>query len=243
MTPSQHLDDYNASMRKGLAEKLFFVPMLPREVSTIYDFGCADGSLLKRALVDMRWSRPRGCHGVGFDMDPRMIERARAERDWACTFTTSYTTFRAAAQQDRAMGRKTCLVFSSVIHEYLSQGATHGDLMDRIEEIDPDYVAIRDMARPNWIGRQFIGRSPLSKQDDDLQAMLKSGYTANVEQEANEDYFALDAEELLGAFLENGNTILHYRRYIPEAVQKGIYERHGEWVEEPTHVQLLVRRR
>ena len=236
MTPSQHLDDYNASMRKGLAEKLFFVPMLPREVSTIYDFGCADGSLLKRALVDMRWVRPKGCHGVGFDMDPRMIERASAERDWACTFTTSYTLFRAAAQQDRAKGRKTCLVFSSVIHEYLSQGATHGDLMERIEEIDPDYVAIRDMARPNWIGQPLVHEAR-------LQSMLKSGYTANAENEANEDYFALDAEELLAAFLENGNTVLHYRRYIPEAVQKGIYERHGEWVEEPTHVQLLVRRR
>lgn len=224
MPSDQHLADYCGSMAKSLSEKLFFVDMLPREVTSVADFGCADGALLKRALVDMRWHRPTGVHGVGYDADPRMIERAKhnTPRDWMSNFTSSYNMFRAAMQQDRTAGRKSCLVFSSVLHEWLGEN-THGDLVDMIDELDPDWVAIRDMAKCSV-----------------PQEYLKSAFPHNAEQEASEDYFAFDPQVFLGdAF----GSVLYYHHHIPAHVQKGIYARHGVWVEEPTHVKMLIKRR
>lgn len=234
MPSDQHLPDYCGSMVKSLSEKLFFVSVLPREVTALADFGCADGALLKRALVDLRWDRPTGVRGVGYDRDERMIDRAKngTPKDWMTNFTSSFGMFRAALQQDRTAGRKSCLVLSSVIHEWLSDGQTHGDLVDLIDELDPDWVAIRDMAATQR------GESPCP------QEYLKSAFPENAEQEAEEDYFAFNADAFVAdCVLNSGWKLRHYHRYIPAHVQKGIYARHGVWVEEPTHVQILLKRR
>lgn len=235
MTPDAHLDDYCQSMRRGLKEKLFFVPMLPRSVTAVGDYGCADGSLLRQAMVDMGWDRPRGVSGIGYDHDPRMVAKANSSPpDFRCNITESFGMFKAAFQQDRRAGRETVLVFSSVIHEFLSQpGNTHGDLAEIIETLDPDYVAIRD-----------FGTLPAlsAAEEADLEHCLKSAYPLNARAEAEERYFAFDHSTWVADCIVNGDAVLHYRNYLPRHIWQGIRERHGVWLETPTHVQILIKR-
>ena len=47
MTPIANMNVYNDGMRKSMLDKIWFLDKIDGNISTIYDYGCADGSLLK----------------------------------------------------------------------------------------------------------------------------------------------------------------------------------------------------
>ena len=70
--PFNNLSLYNASMRKGLEDKLFFLEYLPEDNYTFVDFGCADGSVIS-ALCAM-YPNKKGLNAyIGYDISFDMI--------------------------------------------------------------------------------------------------------------------------------------------------------------------------
>ena len=47
MTPIANMNVYNDGMRKSMLDKIWFLDKIDGGIDTIYDYGCADGSLLK----------------------------------------------------------------------------------------------------------------------------------------------------------------------------------------------------
>ena len=47
MTPIANMNVYNDGMRKSMLDKIWFLDKIDGSIDTIYDYGCADGSLLK----------------------------------------------------------------------------------------------------------------------------------------------------------------------------------------------------
>ena len=74
--PFNNLSLYNASMRKGLEDKLFFLEYLPEDNYTFVDFGCADGSVIS-ALCAMHPNKKGLNTYIGYDISFDMISLAK----------------------------------------------------------------------------------------------------------------------------------------------------------------------
>ena len=42
-----NIKDYNTAMKKTLLDKIWWIDKIDKSVTTIFDFGCADGSMTK----------------------------------------------------------------------------------------------------------------------------------------------------------------------------------------------------
>ena len=47
MTPIANMNVYNDGMRKSMLDKIWFLDKIDGDIDTVYDYGCADGSLLR----------------------------------------------------------------------------------------------------------------------------------------------------------------------------------------------------
>ena len=72
MTPIANMNVYNDGMRKSMLDKIWFLDKIDGGIDTIYDYGCADGSLLKivgEICPSMKL--------IGYDISQEMIDIAK----------------------------------------------------------------------------------------------------------------------------------------------------------------------
>ena len=239
--PFKNLSLYNASMRKGLEDKLFFLEYLPEDNYTFVDFGCADGSVLG-ALCAM-YPNKKGLNSyIGYDISFDMIALAKTNFSGDIDENVVFTSYWKDVQKElKKSNNKKVLILSSVIHEVYSYGEIPKDIdifWDRVLKTEFDYICIRDMMP----SRDIVRKTPIAiynalTQDNNhvlnigqlaefekihgstqsmkqaVHFLLKYRWKVNWNREVNENYFPIYVEDLIGT--------LSLKKYFYDA---GIYK-------------------
>ena len=239
--PFKNLSLYNASMRKGLEDKLFFLEYLPEDNYTFVDFGCADGSVLG-ALCAMYPSKKGLNTYIGYDISFDMIALAKTNFSGDIDENIVFTSYWKDVQKElKKSNNKKVLILSSVIHEVYSYGEIPKDIdifWDRVLKTEFDYICIRDMMP----SRDIVRKTPIAiynalTQDNNhvlnigqlaefekihgstqsmkqaVHFLLKYRWKVNWNREVNENYFPIYVEDLIGT--------LSLKKYFHDA---GIYK-------------------
>lgn len=238
------LDAYTSSLRKSMDEKLFFADRLPKDVDMFVDFGCADGSLL-RDLGKRRYALI-----LGYDRNADMVERSRANGVYAYG---DLEEFRAVVQRRHSVGFKSCLILSSVCHEFLTEHYEH-QLWQLIDSFGCEYVAIRDMGvseeayRTPYLPKYFETLSirgcrhlfRLETRKDLIECFLKYRYDS--EREYSENYLPLPVEAYLEAAQRNHRLLFWEHAGLPH-LQRQWMQDVGFELNDPTHFKMLLQRK
>ena len=225
--PFKNLSLYNASMRKGLEDKLFFLEYLPEDNYTFVDFGCADGSVIG-ALCTI-YPDKRGLNTyIGYDISSDMISLAKTnfdgDVDEEVVFTSDWKEVIGELSKSKS---KKVLILSSVIHEVYSYGEIPKDIdtfWDRVLNTGFDYICIRDMMPSRDIVREtpvaihsaihydpnhVLNEGQLAEFEhihgttwsmkQAVHFLLKYRWKVNWKREVNENYFPIFVEDLIGA--------------------------------------------
>jgi ribosomal protein L11 methylase PrmA len=237
-------------MSKGIDDKLFFRDLIDyNDVSTVVDFGCADGALLK-AL----WDEKR--RFVGYDISPKMIELALRNFDKPNIF---YTT---AFPEDNYSSTNSLLNISSTIHEVYSYGADIEDFWKKVFNSGFKWIAIRDMMPDQFdtdipfdILSRFKHRcdsrrlndyeniwGPIKTERDISHFLLKYRWLDNWEREVRENYFPVNINEILEKVPENYKVRFQHTFVLP-FLKNWAFEELGVDITSTTHVKLILERR
>lgn len=243
------LGTYNSGMRKSMQDKLWFLDFWDDDdIRTVYDYGCADGTLL--SLVHQE--RP-DVGLIGYDNNLEMLEKA-ADSGIHCTHTP---------MESASPG--TLTVVSSVLHEIHAYG-TEEDVSDdysHIFGIGSEYIAIRDMFYSKNMAVVVNGRDmtkvyrnadrerlaefeklygSISLNKNMLHWLLKYRYTSNWERELYENYLFQSFEDFLRAIPEQYEIVYSVCYMLPYLYRK-IKEDYGIDWKYPTHGKILLKRK
>ena len=130
MTPIANMNAYNDGMRKSMLDKIWFLDKIDGNISTIYDYGCADGSLLKMVgeiCPSMKLD--------GYDISQEMIDIAKRNVPNADLLSTD----------PKSNLHNTVLNASSVFHEIHAYSPDVEWDYRNIFDSGATYIAIRDM--------------------------------------------------------------------------------------------------
>ena len=131
MVAIANLDTYTSGMRKSMEDKLWFLDFMSEDITSVYDYGCADGTL----LGIIKQEKPN-VHLFGYDNNMEMLSMAKL-RVPGCVLTRE-------RMESAEPGQLT--IASSVFHEIHSYGSPEsirGDYQ-HIFGIGSRYIAIRD---------------------------------------------------------------------------------------------------
>lgn len=224
---------YNDRMRRSMWDKAFFMDKIPR-AELIVDFGCADGSLI-RFLHTMFPS----VMFIGYDIDPRMVEAANAEKSENTWFFASIDQVLRQVENLELCGDRIAVNFSSVLHEVFHYSDGHSAVAEFIGALKPRYIVARDMMYisgddgakvseavldrlrqrlPQWQVSDFENRwGSVALRKNLIHLLLKYKYTENWPRECDENYFSYTWDDLMAAADPEGNyrPILHSRYILP----------------------------
>lgn len=224
---------YTERLAKGLVDKLFWINDVP-ENSCIFDFGCANGAVLK-ALSKIRPNFKL----IGYDNSTEMFNLAKENCNGLDI--EFYNTLESAFDAVRGVSQPKVLLLSSVLHELYSYDKL-SDLSYMILGDTFDYCIVRDMFmsvndyyrrapyedyikilyNPKYFKQlmsfEEVKKESLSKKYGHfIEFLLKYIYIENWDKEVKEDYFP----EFIPAFVDyiQSNTSLRLQKlerfYIP----------------------------
>lgn len=132
------LGEYNYKMNNATKDKAFFVPMID-EFYTLYDFGCADMSLLKYVYDN----DPYMMLGIGYDIEESYNPQCKYCYDnvFMCDSLEKFKKNKAKFRGESVLN------LSSVIHEIYSYSTEDEikEFWDMVFNSGFDYISIRDM--------------------------------------------------------------------------------------------------
>lgn len=247
MVPIDSLETYTSGMQKSMRNKLWFLNFLGDDIHTVYDYGCADGTLLSFVHQE----RP-DLNLIGYDNNPEMLERV-VDPGIHCTHIPM-----------ESVPPGTLTVVSSVLHEIHAYGSPDDIRYDyrHIFDAGSDYIAIRDMfyslSMPMRADerdfmkvihlsngkriREFMRLyGPLDRNKNLLHWLLKYRYTSNWERELHENYLFQSFEEFLHTIPEQ-YEIVYSACYMLPYLHRKIEEDYGIDWKYPTHGKILLKR-
>lgn len=213
-----NIKDYNTAMKKTLLDKIWWIDKIDKSITTIFDFGCADGSMTK--FIDEMF--PNRFNFVLIDNDAEMLKLAEQNLKYK-TNVRFYTDLNVALQYDLFDLKNSVLVLNSVMHEVLSycteeeQNKLFKDFFNGF-----GYIAIRDMHLNDFpiFGcvlnaehqRKIAYTSQNIKHKDYkstlIEYFLKSEYTNNWKREKDERYL-WDWSRIIFLNWKNKYEIMH----------------------------------
>jgi len=267
----QDITGYNERMASSILDKLFFMRLIDRnDIDTIVDFGCANAELFRHlpyswtkdgdAVIE-HFDKPvdPGWNMVGIDNNEEMIRLAK-ENFPAGLYVSTFSDLPDISEN-------TLLNISSTIHEIYSYCTLEeiDEFWNNVFGLGFRYISIRDMmtavksdrpmseeeARilkeynrndPRKMHNDFRRCWPEMRVRDMLHFMQKNRYVDNWDRECQENYFPITVEYLLSLVPEN-YEIVYLNAYCLEYVKNRILEDFGYEVKDPTHIQLLLRRK
>lgn len=237
---------YNDGMRKSLLDKIWFLSKLDSSVKGVYDYGCADGSLLE--MVHTLFPNMSLC---GYDFNPDMVNLAHKRLPHATIST------KPLYELDGLVVNA-----SSVFHEVHAYSDSPEQDYDNIFEHGAPYVAIRDMfysekschsTNPVFLAsvyqkqplekiREFEAfQGPISENKNFLQFLLTYRYTENWDREVRENYFPHSLEEFLRK-IPGEYQVVHIEHYTLPFLRDRIFEDFGFTLADATHAKILLKR-
>lgn len=244
---------YLDRMRIGMYDKCWFLANIDIDVTTIIDFGCADGSLFNflEAMYPGRFTY------VGIDNNQEFLDKCPRIPGRTIYFQSIY-------QVDNEVNwDKAILVMNSVCHEiysYVDTCETKHILQYAIEH-NVRHIAIRDMCfrakkgitATEWIAIDdaFAERYPeqyaanIALNRDWRELAMKYTYTENWDREVQEQYFhptlLLDVKAV--ASIDPRYEMNTQYFYIPQQIKRIERDIGIEWPElTTTHVKIWISR-
>lgn len=221
---------YLQRMNFGMEDKLFFLSYLSPQITTVLDFGCANGDLGKM----MKLYRPDLSY-IGYDNSEEMRQSFNENIGTNGTFVSSYEEIKDFIHNGIIRPQETILVLSSVLHEVYSY-STFKEITafwNFIQESSFAQVSVRDMGISeeekhsqfnyacmvikDYIESNYISWDQGNLFSDYYQLWLKYWYKENASRELWEDYFALSIDELKKEFTKTYN-ITYFQRFKIEYV-------------------------
>lgn len=246
-------DGYTSRMHQSIKDKLFFLDKV-KDIDTIFDYGCADGFLLKE-ISNLNSS----LNLIGYDKEPKMISLAK-DNVQNGFFDESFCKCK------NNIKGKSLLILSSVIHEVYSYSTPQEIELfwHQVFNSGFNYIAIRDLCvghiteRPvNMLDLRKIKNSVRANQLEDyentwgnirdeknmLHFLLKYRYEKNWDRELRENYLHLPLEELLSIIPTDKYEIIYFNHYLLPFTRKQVEKDFGISLTDNTHVQILLKRR
>lgn len=259
-----NVETYYSRMGSSMRDKLFFLERIPQDVTVFADFGCGDGELL--SYVGFERKGPNTIL-LGYDRSADALELARHKNPDGL-WTPSYEYFKARLDSYHRVGRKSCLILSSVVHEVLTQIGPTGwfRFWSMIRSLGCTYIAIRDMAveldtmtQPvDGTIMSTLAANPLMSQvllygvqepgifasrADMLQGLLKYRYEDDLHKELDENYFPLSSEQWLNLTnIGSGYAVRHFDHYSLPFNRAKWFQDFGLNIPDATHIKLILKR-
>lgn len=241
-----NINSYNNDMRRSMEDKIWFLNMIDYNIKGIYDYGCADGSLLfiiNKILPKYKL--------IGYDFNQEMISLAKKKMPQA-TFTTN-----------PVYNLNGFLVnVSSVFHEIHNYSSNPKEDYNNIFNCGASYIAIRDMFysenschATNKINLQKLYQNQPIKKINDFESiygslnenknflhyLLTYMYNDNWEREVRENYFPHSLEEFIQKIPKEFNVI-YINHYTLPFLKEKIHNDFGFFLEDFTHAKIFLRR-
>ena len=249
-TPISNVEEYIKGMNKGIEDKLFFLDKV--NISTLVDFGCADGTLL-----NMIHSINPEINLIGYDIDDTMMKISR-EKYTDIGFFSEWNDVIEKVDGD------TALLLSSVIHEVYSYG-TSKEIANfwnkQAFNNDFKYLIIRDMVPSTDFDKMNIMDIKKIREKSDpkflqefednwgdistsfrvlLHWLLKYRYVLNWKREVKENYLPVSLETLKKKIPSNW-SIVYENHYTYDFLKKQIKKDFDVDIEENTHLQMIIK--
>ncbi len=258
---------YNEQMAQAIEDKLWFTRFLDMPTfrnSVVYDFGCADGNLIRHLAP-----RYPDIPFVGIDDSSEMISLARQNQIFANEFYVETSRFSRLHSSDKTR----IVIMSSVIHEvmnYSEEPCTQiGTFLNKVR---PDYIFFRDMVPDESIYRNTseedfekvvykdwdtldrkvkyaeqlfdieYNSGSLKRQNHLVHFLLKYRYLENWSREVNENYFPFDYDHLLKFFWKYFKMKpIYSKRYILPFIKENVKETFDIDLRDKTHVNIIFK--
>ena len=248
MVPIKDLQTYIDGMEKSIVDKLWWLDYMPQEITTVYDFGCADGALLSAVHLLRPDFTLRG-----YDCNEDMVIAAQTRLPQA--LVSRFPLVNAS--------KNTIVIASSVLHEVYSYKKHVEKDLKAIFDCGAKYVAIRDMFYTDPIisyaevmenVMKVLIREPKEKiaqfediwgplyENKNLTHYLKYRYEKNWEREVHENYFAFDCAALNYIIMQFGYRIVHKECYTLPFITQKVKEDFGISLNTLTHIKILLER-
>jgi len=260
-TKIENMASYNRAMSKSMIDKMFFMDKIDESVTTVFDYGCANGVL----IATLAGLFPEMTY-IGYDLDRDMIrqaqERCRGLRN--VLLFSSLEDFGAWAGANDLDFKRTALNLSSLIHEVYSYGTA-----DSIEAFwrfvtgsGFGYIAIRDMCLDSSAHRPALKEDVIkvrSGYDSKMLAqfealhgsvtdnrnlihfLLKYRYKDNWEREVRENYLPVSVEDIMGRIRRDGDLyrLIYFDHYILPFFGRTVKKDFDISVKDYTHVKFI----
>lgn len=262
MADIANVTDYNASMAKSLIDKIFFMDKLDESVTAIFDYGCADGTLihfLAPIFPDMFF--------IGYDASKEMIDCAKEKNASVSNaiFFHDLDDFYEWVDAHKFSFSKAAINLSSLIHEVYSYGTARSidEFWSFVNRTGFEYVIIRDMGLDASAHRASLKEDVLKVRtgyDASLLSefegfhgsihdnynlihfLMKYRYKENWEREVRENYLPLSVEDM-ASHIDRRYELLYFDHYVLPFLSNVVKRDFDIVIKDYTHVKFIYRRR
>ena len=253
MPPIENYDVYTSGMEKSMEDKLFWLNRIPKkEYSVVIDYGCADGTFLKK----VREHNP-DCFLYGIDIDDLMLEKAKEKVGRNAVFVHESMLGTPAQLNGDVIN------LSSVLHEIYSY-KTEKEICNFLDYINGHkYICIRDMCIddvktnnmyvPELMYKDDAEKTrrlefeeiwgPITEPKNFVHYMLKYRYVENWKREVKENYLPISYKRFNALARILGYDIVYERHYTLPFLKEKILEDWGYEITIPTHIQMIWKRK
>ena len=243
---------YTDGMKRSIRDKLFFLGLIPN-ITSITDFGCGDGSLLR--VVEDEFPNIKL---TGVDNDPEMLDIANK----TCRTDNFILSSSIPPAPPESIG--SVLVLSSVIHEIYSYDDPL-KFWNQVFNSGYDYISIRDM----MVSRNVRGRMELNdvlkvrnnttqshleqfekiwgsieERHNFIHYLLKSQFedSPNWDREVRENYLPVTVEALINEIPLEKYRISYFNHFILPYTWEFTMKTKNIDIKDNTHVKILLHR-
>lgn len=223
-------DKYNKSMASSIKDKCWWVDLIPTNIDTVIDYGCATGELFDYIHSNFKG---RFIRFIGIDNNNEMLNNARKRNIPNAVFYNSINDIDVD-------GKRTIIIFNSVLHEILTYDgkASLEYILSIVKKKEISVVAVRDMfysgidyetrkeiekfykstKKPSsW--KSHIAHCRFKNKSKLLQEyILKYRYNENWEREVREQYL-WNWYFIIKNNLSNYFTVRNFNFRIPEQIK------------------------
>ncbi len=258
---------YNKQMAQAIEDKLWFTRFLDMPTfrnSIVYDFGCADGNLIRHLAP-----RYPDIPFVGIDNSSEMVDLARQKQIYKNESYVEASKFHSL----HFLNKTKIVIMSSVIHEVMNYSEYPcWQIRVFLNKVRPDYIFFRDMVPDESIYRKSskedfekvfykdwdtidrkakysdqlfdfeYNSGSLTRQRNLVHFLLKYRYLENWAREVEEDYFPFTYDFLLSYFWRFFNMKpIYSKRYILPFIKENVKETFGIDLRDNTHVNIIFK--
>jgi hypothetical protein len=265
----EQLDKYNASMEKGLLDKMFFNEHIPH-YDLLVDFGCANGALIKAA-----YPYDSEATYIGYDISDQMLGEASSNvgKKANIIWTSDFGVVQKAVNQCNKAGKISLLVLNSVLHEVYSYSGPkeYRHFWSQAFRTGFTYISVRDMMMRQKNYDKKIPQSDLETILDKMMTLdhgeekvssfediygeinsegklihllLKWNFWSNWDREVHEHYLGIYIDEFFKKMNKVSNRVykpVHYNEFVLSYLRNWVKEQIGYEIKSPTHVKILLK--